>query len=70
MLTKIESSFEGENIQIKYSVLGYRIHLRFHGNNLATEIDENGQIDRNIYCEMKRQKAIESIITRELRCMR
>ena len=51
-------------------MLGYRIDLRFHGNNLATEIDENGQIDRNIYCEMKRQKAIESIITRELRCMR
>ena len=70
MLTKIESSFEGENIQIKYSVLGYRIDLCFHDNNLATKIDENGQIDRNIDCEIKRQKAIESIITRELRCMR
>ena len=50
-------------------MLGYRIDLHFHDNNLATEIDENGQIDRNIGCEIKGQKAIESIITRELRCM-
>ena len=45
MLTKITSSFEGENIQ---SVLSYRIDLYFHDYKLAIEIDENGHSDRNI----------------------
>ena len=30
VLTKIKSSFEGENMQKQYSVLGYRIDLYFH----------------------------------------
>ena len=45
MLTKITSSFEGENIQ---SVSSYRIDLYFHDYKLAIEIDENGHSDRNI----------------------
>ena len=53
------SSFEGENIQTQYNVLGYRIDLNFHDYKLAIEIDENGSSDRNIDNEIKRQKTIE-----------
>ena len=35
-----KSSFEGENMQAQYSVLGYRIDLDFSNHNLPTEIDE------------------------------
>ena len=41
-------------------VLGYRIDLFFHENKLAIEADENGHSDRNIYYELKRQKAIKT----------
>ena len=64
VLTKIMSSFEVENMQVQYKVLSYRIDLYFHDYRLAIEIDENGQSDRNIDCESKRQKAIE----KELGC--
>ena len=47
-------SFEGESIQTQYNVLGYRIELYFHDYKLAIEIDENGQSDRSIDCEIKR----------------
>ena len=59
MLTKIISSFEGENIQTQYNVLSYTIDFYFHDCKLAIEIDENGHNDRNIDYEIKRQKAIE-----------
>ena len=58
MLMKGKSSFEGENIQMQYSVLGYRIDLHFRNYKFTKEIDENGQNDRNIDCEIKRQKVI------------
>ena len=48
MLTKIRSSFERENMQIQYSVLGYRVDLYFDDYKLATETDEDGHSDRNI----------------------
>ena len=32
--TKIKSSFEGENMQIQYNVLGYKIDLYFHDYKL------------------------------------
>ena len=35
VLTKIMSSFEGENMQTQYNVLSYRIDLHFYGYNLA-----------------------------------
>ena len=41
--TRIMSSFEGENMQGQYNVLGYKIDLYFHDNKLATEIDQNGK---------------------------
>ena len=39
VLTKIMSSFEGENMQTQYNVLSYRIDLYFHDYKLAIEID-------------------------------
>ena len=53
-LTKIMSSFKGENIQTQYNVLSYRINLYFHGYKFAIEIDENGRSHRNIGYEIKR----------------
>ena len=59
VLAKLMSSFEGRNMKTQYNGLGYRIKLYFHDYKLATEIDENGQSDRSIGYERKRQKAIE-----------
>ena len=42
VLTKIISSFKGENLQTQYNVLRYRIYLYFHDYKLAIEIDKNG----------------------------
>ena len=42
LLTKTKSSFEEENMQTQYSVLGYMIDLYFHDYNFSIEIDENG----------------------------
>ena len=53
------SSFEGENMQTLYNVLGYRIDLYSHDYTLAIEIDGTAQSDRNIEFKIKRQKAIE-----------
>ena len=64
MLTKIKCSFEGKNIQRKYSVLAYKIDLQFHDDRLVIEIDKTGQKDRSIGYEIKMQKAVE----KELAC--
>ena len=48
ILTKMKSSFEGDDMQTQYSLLGYRIDLCFHDYKLAIEIDENGHNERNI----------------------
>ena len=50
------SSFEVENVQTKY-ILSFWIF--FHDYMLEIEIDENGDSDRSIDYEIKRQKAIE-----------
>ena len=52
------SSFEVENVQTKY-ILSFWIDLCFHDYMLEIEIDENGDSDRSIDYEIKRQKAIE-----------
>ena len=57
VLTKIMSSFEGENMQTY--VLSYRIELYFQDYKLAIEIDQNGHSIRNIDFKIKRQIAIE-----------
>ena len=59
------SSFEGENIQTQYNVLGYRIDLYFQDYKLTIEIDGNGLSEKNVAYEIKRQIAIEQ----QLGCM-
>ena len=59
VLTKIMSSFEGENMQTQYNVLSYRTDLYFHGYKLAIEIEKNKYRYKNIDREIKRQKSIE-----------
>ena len=65
MINSIKNTFEGENIQTQYSVLGYRIDLYFHEYKLAIEVDELGHTNRNINNEIERQKALE----KELNCV-
>ena len=48
IINSIKETFEEENIQTQYSVLGYRIDLYFHEYKLAIEVDELGHIYRNI----------------------
>ena len=55
VLTK-KSSFEGENMQTQYSLLGYRIDLYFHDYRFTIKIDENGHNNRNADYEIKSQK--------------
>ena len=57
VLTKIMSSFEGQNM--KTYVLSYRIELYFQDYKLAIEIDQNGHNIRNIDFKIKKQIAIE-----------
>ena len=64
VLKSVMDTFEGENMQTQYSVLGYRIDLYFHDYKLAIEVDEKGHKDRNIDHEVKRQKVLE----KELSC--
>ena len=59
VLTKIMSSFKGENMQTECFILSYRIDLYFHDYKLAIEIDENRHRDGNIDYEMKGQKVSE-----------
>ena len=65
VLAKSKSSFEGENIQTQYSVLGCSIDICFHDNKLTIVIDENRHRDRNIDHEIKRQKVIEQKLSCE-----
>ena len=65
IINSIKDTFEGENIQTQYSVLGYRIDLYFHKYKLAIEVDELGNTNRNINNEIERQKALE----KELNCI-
>ena len=48
MLTKIMKVFSREIILLQHYVLNvYKIYLYFPEDKLATEVDENGHIDRN-----------------------
>ena len=40
-------------MQAQYNVLNYKIDLYFHDYILVTEIDKNGQSDRNTDYEIK-----------------
>ena len=45
-------------MQAQYNALRYRIELYFREHKLAIEIEENCYSDRNIVCEIKRQKSV------------
>ena len=65
VLESIKDTFEGEDMQTQYSVLGYSIDLYFHKHKLAIEVDELGHADRNFSNEIERQKVLE----KELDCV-
>ena len=52
-------------MQIQCKILNYRIKLYFHDYKLSIEIDGNGHSNKNIHCEIKRQKAIEQELGRK-----
>ena len=56
VLIKIKSSFEVENTQMQFSVLGYRLDSYILDYKLALEIDENGHSQKNIDYEVKEPK--------------
>ena len=41
VLTRILSSYQGEIMQTRFNILGYRNDLYFHDYKLAIETDEN-----------------------------
>ena len=51
-------------MQTQHTVIGYNIGLYFQKHKLAIEVDELGQVDRNLNNEIERQKALE----KELNC--
>ena len=59
VLTSIKDAFEGKDLKIQYTVIGYRIDLYFHKHKLAIEVDELGHADRNLNNEIERQKELE-----------
>ena len=61
----LKDVFEGENIQTKYYVLGYRVDLYFHDYKLAIETDEFRHCDRDIEYEKERER----ILKEELNCV-
>ena len=65
IINSIKDTFEEENIQTQYRVLGYRIDLYFHEYKLSIEVDELGHTNRNINNEIERQKALE----KEINCI-
>ena len=67
VIESIRDTFKGEDIQIQYIVLGYRIDLYFYEHKLAIEIDELGHNDRNTDYETKKERERE--IKSELNCV-
>ena len=54
-LESLRDTFEGENVQSHYRVLGYEIDLYFHEYKLSVETDEYNHKDRDIGREIERQ---------------
>ena len=48
-------------MQAEY-ILSYKINLYFHDYKFAIKNNEDGHSDRNIDCELKRQRSIEQKI--------
>ena len=64
ILTKIIKAYSTEEISFEHFVLGYRIDAYFLKDKFAVEVDERGHNDRDLKCEIERQKALN----RELDC--
>ena len=60
----LESVFSIEEIIFQHIVLGYRIDTYFLNHRLAIEVDEKGHQNRDLKCEIEKQKALE----KELNC--
>ena len=54
-LEAVKDAFKEEDMQTKYSVLGYITDLNFQKHKLAIEVDELGYSNRNIDYEIERQ---------------
>ena len=54
IINSVKDTFEGENIQTQYSILGYRIDVYFHEYKLVIEVDELQHTDRNFNNEIER----------------
>ena len=65
IINSIKDALEGEDMQTKCTVIGYKINLCFYKYNLATEVDELGHNDRNITYEIQRLQALK----RKLNCV-
>ena len=59
VLKSIKYAFEGQDMQTRCSVLGYRIDLYFHKHKLVIEVHELGHADRNLSNENEREEALE-----------
>ena len=59
VLKSIKYAFEGQDMQTRCSVLGYRIELYFHKHKLVIEVHELGHADRNLSNENEREEALE-----------
>ena len=57
VINSIKDAFGGD-LEIQYSVLGYRIDLYFHKYKLAIEVDVLGHAHRNLNNEIERQKTL------------
>ena len=56
IINSIKDTFEGENIQTQYSVLGYRIDLYFHEYKFTIDIDELGILTEILIMKLKDKK--------------
>ena len=65
IINSVKDTFEGENIQTQYSVLGCRIDVYFHEYKLVIEVGELRHTNRNFNNEIERQKAL----SKELNCV-
>ena len=59
IIHSVKDTFQGENMQSQYSVLGYKIDLYFHEYKLAIEVDELEHTNRNTNNEIEIQKVLE-----------
>ena len=62
VLSKIMTLFAAEETMLQCNVLSYRIDAYFPKYKLAIEVDEQGHNNRDIDCEIERQKAIKSYL--------